>query len=124
MTSWILYWRRGRNGALRHFLQHVVAADGFDDFFLGVFLVVVFVVVLLVARRASACRSVLVAAAMRGVIRSSRAMFGVTRIVGMGCVFGACSSCGALGRGRPRRKARRAAVLATDASTAAAIGSA
>ena len=43
MTSWILYCRRGRKGALRHLFQDVVAADGFDDFFLG-FLAILFVV--------------------------------------------------------------------------------
>ena len=38
-------------GALRHFLQHVVAADGFDDFLFGIVAIVFFIVVLLVAFR-------------------------------------------------------------------------
>jgi hypothetical protein len=37
-------------GALRHFFQHIVAADGFDDFFLGL-VAVVFIVAVIVAVR-------------------------------------------------------------------------
>src|SRR5262249_40677819 len=37
--------------ALRHFLQHVVTADGFDDFLLGIILAVILVVRRLVAER-------------------------------------------------------------------------
>ena len=64
--------------ALRHFLEHVVTADGFDLLFLGIF--VVFVVVL-VAFRGSAM-----------IIMGDGRMFfsrmlGVMRILGMGGVF-------------------------------------
>ena len=80
MTSWILYWRRGRNGALRNFLQHVVAADGFDDFLFGVVAVVLIVVAVVafgsggeLVRRSSGV-------AFTGVLD-------MRRVVGMGRVF-------------------------------------
>ena len=52
-------------GALRHFFQHVVAADGFDDFLFGV-VVVFLIVVVLVALRLS---GMFVVTAMRRVRR-------------------------------------------------------
>ena len=68
-------------GALRHFLQHVVAADGFDDFLFGV-LVVVFIVVVVVAfgRARRARRAETDGVAFAGVLD-------MRRVVGMGRVF-------------------------------------
>ncbi len=51
LTSWILYWRRGRNARSGTSSSTSSPADGFDDLFLGLFAVVfilVFVVVLVV----------------------------------------------------------------------------
>jgi hypothetical protein len=68
-------------GALRHFLQDIVAADGFDDFFLGLFAFVLVIVVLLVALRGGG---------MVVVLRSGGIaihVFGLRRVVGMGSIF-------------------------------------
>jgi ABC-type enterochelin transport system permease subunit len=68
----------GAEGALRHFLQDVVAADGFDDFFLGFLAFVLFIVGMLVAlRNGSMLRSGMIAVGM----------FGARRVVGMGLIF-------------------------------------
>ena len=63
---------------LRNFFQHVVAADGFDDFLLGVFAVLVLVIVVVMRRRAprSAC--------------SSGAKLLVPTSVFLDCIFGMC----------------------------------
>ena len=61
-------------GALRHFFQHVVAADGFDDFFLGV----VAVVLVVGARRHAPPRRVRRASSG---CASLAGMFGVRRVV-------------------------------------------
>ena len=68
-------------GAFRHLFHDVVAADGFDHFFLGLVAIVFVFVMLLVAMRRGG---------RFGVIRSGGlaiGAFGVPRIVGMGSVF-------------------------------------
>ncbi|OIQ76201.1 hypothetical protein GALL_421230 [mine drainage metagenome] len=66
-------------GALGHFFQHVVAADGFDDFFFGL-VAFVFIVVAFAAIR----RGVLFGGVF-GMLPAT--VFSVRRVVGMGCVF-------------------------------------
>src|SRR6202045_4847727 len=67
-------------GALRHLFQHVVAADGFDDLFLGL-VAFVFIVVVFVARPGGGLFALLrrggLAGGVRGVLA---AMFGVRRL--------------------------------------------
>jgi len=65
-------------GALRHFFQDVVAADGFDDFFIGL-VTLVFIVVGFVAMRAY------------GIFRCSaiaRGRFSVLAVSGVVCLIG------------------------------------
>jgi hypothetical protein len=75
----------GAEGALGHFFHDVVAADGFNDIFLGL-VAFIFIVVLLVATGSGSMlvvgRSGVHFTGVLGV-----AMFGVRRIVGMGRVF-------------------------------------
>ena len=75
-----MYWRRGRNGALRHFLQHVVAADGFDDFLFGVLAIVLIVVVVVAFGSAGEFVGRSNGVAFTGVLD-------MRRVVGMGRVF-------------------------------------
>jgi hypothetical protein len=74
-------------GAFRHFFHDVVAADGFDNFVLGL-IAIVFIVVMLVAVRGCGLFGVIrcrgFAAGVFGVLA---AVFGMRRVVGMGGVF-------------------------------------
>src|SRR3984957_2390745 len=70
-------------GALRHLFQHIVAADGFDDLFLGL-VAFVFIVVILVALRRGVFRCGCPGTFVLGMLA---AMFGVWRVVGMSGVF-------------------------------------
>src|SRR6202023_3196059 len=75
--------------ALRHFFQHVVAANGFDDFFLGFLAVIVVVIIGFIANRRRDQLGMIrcngLGAGMFGVLTA--AVFGVRRVVGMGQVF-------------------------------------
>jgi hypothetical protein len=68
-------------GALRHFFQHVVAADGFDDFFLGFVAIVVFIVMRVIALRSRRRQGVI------GRYRLVVGTLGTRRVFGMRCVF-------------------------------------
>jgi hypothetical protein len=68
-------------GTLRHFLHDVVAADGFNDLFLGLFAVVLFVIMRLAA---PGCGGMIVVLRSRAI--AIRALGG-RRVVGMGLVF-------------------------------------
>jgi hypothetical protein len=75
--------------ALRHFFQHVVAANGFDDFFLGFLAVIVVIIIGFIANRRRDQLGMIrcngLSAGMFGVLTA--AVFGVRRVVGMGQVF-------------------------------------
>lgn len=71
-------------GALWNFFQNVVAADGFDDFFLGVVAIVFFVVLMLVAMMFVTTGNGMLIMRVSFVFAAVLAM---RRVVGMGGVF-------------------------------------
>jgi hypothetical protein len=73
----------GAEGALGHFFQHVVAADGFNDFFLGL---VAVIVIAFVADRCGGMFGMLRGDGLAvGMFRMlAAAMFGMRGVVGMG----------------------------------------
>ncbi len=88
-------------GALGHFFHDVVAADGFDDFFLG-FVAIIFIVMMLVAMMFMAVMFMIMGGSMfvvrrRGVMFIGvLAVFGMNSIVSMGGVFARLLVVGAL----------------------------
>ena len=73
-------------GALRHLFHDVVAADGFDDFLLGL-VAVVFIVVILVAMRGDGLSVVIRCGGLAAGVFGVLAAVFACRVVGMGGVF-------------------------------------
>jgi hypothetical protein len=72
-------------GALGHFFHDIVAADGFNDFFLGFIAFIVIVVMLVAMRRGGMFVVGWNGVGFTGVL--TVAVLGVRRVVGMGGVF-------------------------------------